>query len=45
VALLVKRAAVEEALLRRTGELAGSNTKLERNWPAAEGERSYERKI
>jgi len=29
VALLVKRAAVEEALLRRTGELAGSNTKLE----------------
>jgi PAS domain S-box-containing protein len=30
VALLVKRAAVEEALLRRTGELAGSNTKLER---------------
>jgi PAS domain S-box-containing protein len=30
VALLVKRAAVEEALFRRTGELAGSNTKLER---------------
>jgi PAS domain S-box-containing protein len=30
VALLVKRAATEEALLRRTGELAGSNTKLER---------------
>jgi PAS domain S-box-containing protein len=29
VALLVKRAATEEALLRRTGELAGSNTKLE----------------
>ncbi|MGA2773486.1 MAG: PAS domain S-box protein [Bryobacteraceae bacterium] len=30
VALIVKRAATEEALLRRTGELAGSNTKLER---------------
>jgi PAS domain S-box-containing protein len=29
VALLVKRAATEEALLRRTGELASSNTKLE----------------
>jgi PAS domain S-box-containing protein len=29
VALLVKRAATEEALLRRTGELAGSNSKLE----------------
>jgi PAS domain S-box-containing protein len=29
VALLVKRAAVEEALLHRTGELASSNTKLE----------------
>jgi PAS domain S-box-containing protein len=29
VALLVKRAVIEEALLRRTGELAGSNTKLE----------------
>jgi PAS domain S-box-containing protein len=29
VALLVKRAAIEEALLRRTEELAGSNTKLE----------------
>jgi signal transduction histidine kinase len=30
VALLVKRAAAEEALLRRTEELARSNTKLER---------------
>ena len=30
VALLVKRAAAEEALLRRTAELARSNTKLER---------------
>ena len=29
VALLVKRAVTEEALLRRTEELAGSNTKLE----------------
>ena len=29
VALLVKRAAAEEALLHRTGELASSNTKLE----------------
>ena len=29
VALLAKRAAIEEALLRRTGELAGSNAKLE----------------
>jgi PAS domain S-box-containing protein len=29
VALLVKRAATEEALLRQTGELAGSNTKLQ----------------
>jgi PAS domain S-box-containing protein len=29
VALLVKRAVTEEALLRRTGELAGSNAKLE----------------
>jgi PAS domain S-box-containing protein len=41
VALLVKRAAVEEALSRRTGELASSNTKLEQELAGrrrAEGE-------
>jgi PAS domain S-box-containing protein len=34
VARVVKQAAAEEALLRRTGELAGSNTKLEQELAA-----------